>query len=429
MHSIVVSQGLIPRHVYFADDIKLQYSRLVSNSAKQADLDTVSDWCLRNNMIVGLNKSGIIKRSPDPTCQLLYQGQEFPVVETYKYLGMETDNRGISFGNFIQRVSNKANGLLSALADFVSWRADLKVAIYRSFVRSRLEYGAALVWSQIQCLNKSLDPHRAKEATLIILNPINVIHMKALRWIFNSSLSNSTEARNVCSSLASLAAPEDRLMDMAGIFAEHISKAPESSPMSLQFKKTGVLAPLSFLQRHIRQHPLPHEHYVATEHMEFPTTLRSFIHSKRLRCMRSDMYGKMASRVTLQSRTAGGMDYVLARLDSKDKRHAQVFFKQAIQWRRNRFSPRDCCQLCLSRFHRGSEHHHDDELSQLFAREVQWAIQDRAVYKDKNVHALDAALNRRQYSSFLAIMAFLLAEDIEQSNLRQTLPHQVLPGV
>jgi hypothetical protein len=89
-----------------------------------------------------------------------------------------------------------------------------------------------------------------------------------------------------------------------------------------------------------------------------------------------------------------------------------------MKWRRNRFSHKDHCQLCYSRFHRDSKHHHDDELLLRFSKQVRWAVQDRVIYKDKNIHSLDSCLNRRDYSSFLAILAFLISKDLQHTDLR-----------
>ena len=99
------------------------------------------------------------KAHPDP--QLLLNGTAIPVVEQTKFLGLIFDKK-LSFIPHLQYLKNKCLKVLNLLRVVANtkWGSDEKTLLhlYRSLIRSKLEYGAVVYGSARKSYLRMLDP-------------------------------------------------------------------------------------------------------------------------------------------------------------------------------------------------------------------------------------------------------------------------------
>ena len=96
----------IPECLLFADDILLACP---NERTAQARLNTVSAWCMANEMEINIPKSGTTHNGTP----LLVHGLALPVVETYRYLGVPLSRTGIEPQGLIDENIRRATGALA----------------------------------------------------------------------------------------------------------------------------------------------------------------------------------------------------------------------------------------------------------------------------------------------------------------------------
>jgi len=172
------NKSSIPRCLFYADDGVL----LASTLAEAKDLLQAAErWAKDQGMVYNVSKCGVLSLLGDVVC-LLLDGRPIPMVEIYKYLGFPVTRNGIDFLHHRDNLAASAERLLNYIIyDGAEWSPSIRWAIYRTFVRTQMEYGAPLLRSYAD--SKS-DP--------TILQPFQAIQDKALAWILSSSDSRSS---------------------------------------------------------------------------------------------------------------------------------------------------------------------------------------------------------------------------------------------
>ena len=223
--------------LFWADDIKVQYPKGTPWSRIQKDLIEITKWAEEHNMICGLKKCAIILGpNEDGNIQLQLAQAPLPISDEYKYLGFEMGHMGIKFPTFVNRIVSKVEGLLSFLErNSGSWRASVRLIIYRTFVRPVLEYGSPL----IMAFSRTHMPENSKKRTFKPMEDIHTapllkqfedIHKRAMAWIYNTNLEavNKTHA-----SLAGILVPKDRLQLLEAGMHLLTKRAPSWTPAKL----------------------------------------------------------------------------------------------------------------------------------------------------------------------------------------------------
>lgn len=175
----------------FADDCVLY--REVSNTtdidALQSDLNSLLDWCRTWRMELNITKCKHLRVSRKNTSCPVYKLNNDPLesVTSYKYLGVHISSN-LSWRKHIEHVINNANRTLGYIKrNFFLAPFDLKLTLYKSLVRSKLEY-AASIW----------DPHEES-----LIHAIESVQNRSARFI----LSNYHRTASVTSMKASLHIP------------------------------------------------------------------------------------------------------------------------------------------------------------------------------------------------------------------------------
>ncbi|KAJ2012581.1 hypothetical protein GGI14_005762 [Coemansia sp. S680] len=77
--------------LFFADDIQL----LPNSTEHLVEILKIFDtWCEESGMVVNISKCGALSSLFSPQSDFTIQGQQLPVVESYKYLGLPTTRMG-----------------------------------------------------------------------------------------------------------------------------------------------------------------------------------------------------------------------------------------------------------------------------------------------------------------------------------------------
>lgn len=132
----------IPNDLLFADDLQL---RADNRAHAQRMCDVTTKWSDHNGMLVNHSKSGTLSRHLD----LTVQGQPIPYTHVYRYLGLPHKSNGIDLALHMANNANKASKILAFVQRVGGeWPEWVKLVIYKTFIRPRLEYGGQLTIQQ-----------------------------------------------------------------------------------------------------------------------------------------------------------------------------------------------------------------------------------------------------------------------------------------
>lgn len=142
--------SLISSNVHlFADDCVIFREITADNDSYslQSDLTSVSNWCKEWLMELNVTKCKVMRVSRTTSCMPIYYLNNTPleIVSSYKYLGVHITNN-LTWTKHIEYIINKANRMLGYLRrNFFSAPSSLKLLLYKTLIRSKLEY-ATPVW-------------------------------------------------------------------------------------------------------------------------------------------------------------------------------------------------------------------------------------------------------------------------------------------
>lgn len=156
----------------FADDCVI--FRDISNpndiSLLQQDLTAISEWCDTWLMNLNINKCKVLRISRSntvPPSTYYLNDVTLENVSSYKYLGLHITTQ-LTWSLHITSIINNANRMLGYLRrNFSSAPPSLKTLLYKSLVRSKLEYSAS-IW----------DPSAAS-----LINAIELVQNNSARFI------------------------------------------------------------------------------------------------------------------------------------------------------------------------------------------------------------------------------------------------------
>jgi Reverse transcriptase (RNA-dependent DNA polymerase) len=142
-HSLspTIPHGLpCPSALFFADDIALLPEKA---TMLQPMLDQCNEWSVSSGMEFGIQKCGVVN-PPIGASSPTLGGVDLPAVEgsaAYEYLGVPFGDNGIRWIVHLAKRLAKARShlhFLQAVGD--SWSPAIRVALYRAYVRSSLDY-------------------------------------------------------------------------------------------------------------------------------------------------------------------------------------------------------------------------------------------------------------------------------------------------
>lgn len=160
----------------FADDcvLYLKISTPADILKLQTDLNNLSDWCNKWLMRLNVMKCKYMRISlrdnTANTCTYNLHGASLSQVDSYKYLGLHI-TKNLSWQVHVDYITNNSNRTLGYLRrNFSSAPSSLKLTLYKTLVRPKLEY-ACSIW----------DPSKH---TLILA--LESIQNRAARFVFSN---------------------------------------------------------------------------------------------------------------------------------------------------------------------------------------------------------------------------------------------------
>lgn len=179
----------------FADDCVIfrEITADCDTNRLQSDLDIISNWCSLWLMELNVNKCKAMHVSRTSNVSQVYYLNNLPLeqVTSYKYLGIHI-TYNLTWATHINNIVNNANRALGYLRrNFFKAPHSLKLLLYKTLIRPKLEY-ATSVW----------DPNN-----LNLINALELVQNNAARFILsNYNRTASVTAMKTNLSLPSLAA-------------------------------------------------------------------------------------------------------------------------------------------------------------------------------------------------------------------------------
>ena len=177
----------------YVDDFVISYSSPYLNTAErsvQQCLNSLQQWSNENGFKFSKTKTVCVhfcrqrRLHPDPTLYL--DGSQIPVLEETKFLGLIFD-RKLNFKSHILKLKTecaKALNLLIVLSN-TDWGSDRQtlLLLYRSLVRSKLDFGCIVYGESYQSYVKMLDPIHNKGLRLCLgafrASPVDSLYVEA----------------------------------------------------------------------------------------------------------------------------------------------------------------------------------------------------------------------------------------------------------
>lgn len=312
------SEPGLPNCLLFADDIQLQ-SRSIEKG--QHMLDTVGSWCRSNGMAVNTGKCGTFTSD----ARFHIDGQAIPIVDSYKYLGIPLGKTGIQLEALMKINLTKANNAFIFVSRNMcssSWPPSVKLTLYKTFVRSIMEYGAALL-----VLMKTSPMTKAAKKTLNDgMAKMERLQIESLRWIFLKNTSHK--------SLQSLSSTPDlslRFEELTARLRIHLLCLHPHHQLRLWERHQDTCS----LVRSAYQYPF--------EGVMTTSNIKNTFRQKLLASLKEK--SKLAAIIDDSCRTDMGIDSCL-------KIEHFRLRATAIAWRTNTFGHRAICSGCKMPFNR-----------------------------------------------------------------------------
>lgn len=326
-----------PFFLLFADDIRfsVHYSNI---DILQEALKCCEVWAAKFGLDFGIKKCGVVGGDSNV---FTINNTTLPHVSQYKYLGIEFNADGIAWSKFHSRVLTKAESTLGMLFKCATseWGHATRLALVKTFVLSRLQYGLGLLAHQIG-LAKRTDAEYHFDFT----KP-HSLHINCLDFIF----AFKTPAP-LLESMANLHTPEEALTLAKATTTRHLNNLAENNPLRTiqQLIRSTPEYFLTYTNRSLLLASCSDTNFekwrreydalrTADPTME-PISLKRMIlngfHQRRLSCSILTTY------ISPDSRTSHGRIDMTLFIKDPDTR------QRAIHWRSNRLLLRRFCEMC-----------------------------------------------------------------------------------
>lgn len=170
-------------------------------TALQTDLTAVSTWCQKWLMKLNVNKCKVMRVSrttnPPPTYYL--NNLALDTVSSYKYLGLHI-TRNLNWAIRTEHIIAKANRMLGYLRrNFAKAPSSLKLTLYKTLIRPKLEY-AASVWDPVYAnLIHSVEMVQNNSVRFILSNYNRTASISAMKSSLNlPSLASRRQILRLC---------------------------------------------------------------------------------------------------------------------------------------------------------------------------------------------------------------------------------------
>jgi hypothetical protein len=373
------------RAMLFADDVVIKAK---NHSEAQRLLDIAYNWARENGMTWGITKCGVVTKRP--ILPLMLDGEELPVVNSYKYLGVPHEAKGIAWETYVRQLTEKTRKMIAMLSvKGKHWHPKTKLIIYKTFVRPTSEYCLPLVTKYIKTKDK-------KQQDLLI-RKFTDTHNEAISWIFDIK-----GATIVLEYLAGLQPTECRITKLEASLAKHLKELHQDNPLRQLTRMLSAPIGDSILHSSFKNDLL--SDFLRQQKEKPKISWRAHV-KRHERSAVSLRPGILQHYVRPRAFQVNGVPTSIDRLMDQEK----SVLLTAAKWRANRlFIGRRC--NCGSRFNR--RHIRDCRLLQVASggesEDIQEILQEmkrkRGKYSEGFEHTyslMDQALNDQEYGQFM----------------------------
>ena len=184
-------------------------------------------------MVINLGKCGVVGLAAHDPDVLLPGLGPIPRVDCYTYLGFPFKSLGVDWVAHLNSVAAKASKSLAFCKNrSLLWPAGLRLAFYRTFIRSLMDYGAGIIF---HWLMNGLDPpsrpilrvSAACTSRLRYLLPLQQVQDVALHWILEHR-----DHTIVAHSLLAVPTISVRFSNLACLLTRHFRSMDDKNPAS-----------------------------------------------------------------------------------------------------------------------------------------------------------------------------------------------------
>lgn len=160
----------------FADDCVLyrEIFHPTDQTVLQSDIDKISTWCDTWLMKLNTSKCKVMRvsRQKHNTTACTYILNRVPLIKVscYKYLGVYISDN-LSWKTHIEHIANDANRMLGFLRrNFALAPTDVKLVLYKTLVRPKLEYASSIWDPHVNSLLLDIEAIQNRSARFILTN-------------------------------------------------------------------------------------------------------------------------------------------------------------------------------------------------------------------------------------------------------------------
>ena len=402
----LVPPGCPPNALLFADDIQLQAYTI--QEAQQL-LDIVSAWLSENIMEANLSKCGVMlctvltlqQQILPGEIRLYLSGKILPIVESYEYLGFPHKHFGIDWGLHAETVSKKCLNRLNSIRasdNMQVWPEWAKIAIYKTFVRSLLDYGGPI----ISHIYENTRSHKKLKINSDVIRigtsrdmkkfwyEIESIQNLALSWVFGCRRQKIV----VLQSISAMGSLRHRFKELACRFSFHIGNSSLENPIRAFLGLSGGTNPVGLPYKCLND-GLRISYDLIRKSQN--TNLRTYLILERIKAI--ERSSTLARYISPWSRYP--QNCVDKCLHIKDR----LLRRLIILWRCNSLGVRRVCGRCGGYFNRS----HIPSCFQLPSMKVSW-LPESSSNSLKNYNYLDELVNNGHYELFQTIWNQILCE-------------------
>lgn len=321
-----LSRGrFVTQSLLYADDIALK----ATNWKDAQQLVAVCEkWAFENGMTWGIGKCGVLglKRP------LHLANATLPIVNSYKYLGVPHGAKGVQWELLMEKQHTQVTRmLLSLMIRRRGWTLPTRLLIYKTFIRSTVEYCRPLLmqWICQQPMQKKTH----------LLQSVSAVHKLGVEFVMGKD-----RPRCLLESMSGLGSWECRSKLLHSSLAKSLKRMHCSNPLLPYYNMSALFNGSDSILHGCSDDPLEREYEIWCQsgrltRRSWPTFCRSYTVSS---CLREP--GLLQHYIRPRARNRGLVDACLVQTPQiKD---------QCLKWRTNRMFIHRICPQCMEPFNR-----------------------------------------------------------------------------
>ena len=335
INDLAIKCNTITPSLYFADDILIKSK---DHAKAQDTLDECYRWSIANKLEFGIHKCATVSKEP---LALKLGNDILPSTKVYKYLGAPHIWNRVCWEQLIESNCSKHDKSLTAISDHQSsWTNIARLAIWRTFIRPKLDYCLAVVacWWEHHSKNPNGFLHSCRAA-------VDQSYRYGLCFITASR--RYSEIMTIVTGIGPL---ELRLRTLSAGLLQHLSSMSPSNP--LRILRANFNNSKYFMMSCLSLHPT-YSAYLQFRRQEI--TRRESLPGRSVAVDYFRLFKentKLSTLCSFQSKLRSYMTLPILGLKYQYDPSMTSNEYDAVRWRCGSFMTRSKCPICLQLFNR-----------------------------------------------------------------------------